>query len=88
MVRDPGPTLEIYQYGNTEENFPPQANRKGLGHIAFHVDDVREIHKKVLSHGGNELGEITAKEIEGVGFLTFIYMTDPEGNIIEIQNWS
>jgi len=87
-VGEKGPTLEIYQYEKTEKNLIPVANRKGFGHIAFHVDNVREIHEKVLFNGGSELGEITTKEIEGVGLLTFIYMADPEGNIIEIQNWS
>lgn len=85
---DHGPTLEIYQYEKTEKNLHPLANRKGFGHIAFHVDDVEETRKQVLSHGGAGLGEISTKEIDGVGFLTFVYMTDPEGNIIEIQNWS
>lgn len=85
---DAGPTLEIYQYQNIKDSIPPQANSKGLGHLAFHVDDVEEIYNRVLSFGGSELGGITKKEIEGVGLLTFIYMADPEGNIIEIQNWS
>ena len=85
---DSGPTLEIYQYDNIKDNYPPQANRKGLGHLAFHVDDVEEIYKKVLSAGGSELGEIVKNEVEGVGLLTFVYIADPEGNIIEIQNWA
>ena len=82
-----GPTLEIYQYSNNVEKPQSVANTEGIGHLAFHVDDVKEIHDKILSYGGNELGKITEKEIEGVGMLTFVYMTDPEGNIIELQNW-
>jgi predicted enzyme related to lactoylglutathione lyase len=87
-MEDNGPTLEIFQYENTEKRLLPAANREGFAHIAFHVDDVRGIYEKGLKHGGCKLGEITTKEIEGVGILTFVYMTDPEGNIIEIQNWS
>lgn len=83
-----GPTLEIYQYHEVEENLTPVANRKGLGHLAFHVDDVRHIHDKVLLQGGKKLGEITINAVDGVGLLTFVYMADPEGNLIEIQNWS
>lgn len=83
-----GPTLEIFEYSRMEENLPPTANRKGFGHIAFHVDDLHEINQKVISNGGKALGDIAVKEIKGVGILTFVYMTDPEGNIIEIQNWS
>ena len=85
---DKGPTLEIYQYEDIKENYPPRPNRKGFGHIAFHVDNVEEIYQKVLLHGGQNLGEITTQDIEGVGKLTFVYMTDPDGNIIEIQNWA
>jgi hypothetical protein len=25
--------------------------------------------------------------VPGVGLLTFQYLADPEGNIVEIQNW-
>lgn len=46
------------------------------------------MYKKVLENGGKALGEITNKEVPGVGLLTFVYMSDPEDNIIELQNWS
>jgi predicted enzyme related to lactoylglutathione lyase len=86
---DNGPTLEIFQYENTEKkSLPVAANREGFAHIAFHVDDVRAIYEKALLNGGHELGKITTREIKGIGVLTFVYITDPEGNIIEIQNWS
>ncbi|MCP3926898.1 MAG: VOC family protein [Desulfobacterales bacterium] len=84
---DDGPTLEILQYDEIAEKPTPKSNREGYGHIAFHVDDVDLIYEKALIHGGKQLGEVVKKEIEGVGLLTLVYMTDPEGNIIEIQNW-
>ena len=86
---DNGPTLEIYQYNEMEEK-PSKiaANRQGFGHIAFLVADVNLMYNKVLENGGSVLGEITKKEVEGVGLLTFVYMCDPENNIIELQNWS
>lgn len=83
-----GPTLEIFQYDKMQENaIPPSANRIGLGHLAFEVDDVNDTLKKLLSHDGHKLGEIVVREIKGVGEITFTYATDPEGNIIEIQSW-
>ena len=86
--KDNGPTLEIYSYSEMlEKTAPPAANRKGFGHLAFEVDDVNELLKKMIQHGGNRLGDMVEKEIEGVGLLTFTYGTDPEGNIIEIQSW-
>ena len=36
--------------------------------------------------GGRPVGDLTIREIEGVGQLTLWYVTDPEGNIVELQN--
>ena len=83
-----GPTLEIYQYSQSEPKPPAAANREGIMHLAFEVDDVAEATNEVLRNGGNKLGEITSSEVEGVGLLTFVYLTDPEGNIIELQSWT
>jgi predicted enzyme related to lactoylglutathione lyase len=84
---DSGPTLEIYSYDKMLEKPKPAANRMGFGHLAFEVDDVKEILQNLISNGGDKLGEVVEHKVEGVGMLTFTYATDPEGNIIEIQNW-
>jgi len=83
-----GPTLEIFSYSEMEGKSAPAANRKGFGHIAFQVDDVSAARANVLANGGTDLGQPVEVEIPAVGRLTFLYMTDPEGNILEIQNWS
>ena len=82
-----GPTLEIFQYHEMLEKPTPAPNREGIGHLAFHVDDVNEILKKIISHGGNKLSEVVSKEFKS-GTLVFTYATDPEGNIIELQTWN
>ena len=82
-----GPTLEIYSYRQMKDDLAPAANRKGLRHLAFAVDDVPGIVQKVLSAGGATLGEIITREIPGAGRITFAYVSDPEGNIIEVQRW-
>lgn len=82
-----GPTLEIYQYSQNLAKSFPAANREGFGHIAFEVDDVQKATQEVLKHGGTKVGEIASAEIKGIGLLTFIYLADPEGNIIELQAW-
>ena len=82
-----GPTLEIYSYAVMEEKPLPAANRKGLGHLAFLVDDVPATLARVLEHGGAALGEVSSNDIPGLGTITFVYATDPEGNILELQNW-
>lgn len=82
-----GPTLEIFQYNQMPQHPPTAPNYPGFSHIAFAVEDVGEVAKKVLAHGGSEVGKLTVREIEGVGTITFQYLADPEGNIIEVQKW-
>lgn len=81
-----GPTLEIFQYEEMEEKPPPAANRLGIGHLAFAVEDVEAVFQKLLENGGQRIGEAVSKDY-GAGTLTFVYAADPEGNMIEIQNW-
>ena len=84
---DTGPTLEIFTYGQMDHAGPVMANSTGFTHIAFEVDDVEEIFEKALKKGGQSLGKVTRKTVEGVGELVFVYFRDPEGNIVEIQSW-
>ena len=83
-----GPTLEIFDYSKTSETPDlPKINDPGFGHIAFHVANVEETLEKILANGGSCYGELIEKEIEGVGKLKAVYARDPEGNIVEVQNW-
>jgi len=84
---DEGPTLEIFQYGLMPDHPTINANTPGFSHLAFAVDDVKKTAQAVFDHGGIAVGELTVREIPGVGTITVQYMADPEGNIIEIQNW-
>ncbi len=67
-----GPTLEIYAYAEMKEKPSSAANRLGLGHLAFIVDDVAEVREEVLARRGRDLGAVTETEIEEVGTLKFI----------------
>jgi len=67
-----GPTLEIYSYTNMLDKPEPMANRLGLGHLAFEVEDVAKVLEQVLTKGGSALGEIVEAHVEGVGKLTMI----------------
>lgn len=83
-----GPTLEIFEYNQTtEKGIPAAINKPGFAHIAFLVESVDDFNQKLLENGGSTVGELVEKEIDGVGILTVIYARDPEGNIIELQNW-
>ena len=84
---DSGPTLEIFSYKDTYECEPVMANHTGFTHIAFEVEDVERIFSVALKRGATKLGEVTKKIIDCIGLLSFVYLRDPEGNIIEIQSW-
>lgn len=82
-----GPTLEIFQYDEMTGRPEMQANTPGLTHICFRVDDVAATSEQFLARGGQAVGPLTVKEVPGAGTLTFQYLRDPEGNIVEIQRW-
>jgi predicted enzyme related to lactoylglutathione lyase len=84
---DNGPTLEIFTYQNMQDGNPIMANYIGFTHIAFEVYDVDQTLDKAVKNGGQLLGKVTEKTVEGVGELKFVYFRDPEGNIVEIQSW-
>jgi predicted enzyme related to lactoylglutathione lyase len=85
---DGGPTLEVFQYDPLAERPPTAVNRPGFAHIAFAVENVETARDAVIAAGGSTVGEAVSLKIPGAGTVTFVYATDPEGNIIELQNWS
>ena len=84
---DTGPTLEIFHYDTMTARPEVAANTPGLTHIAFAVDDVAATALAVLENGGSAVGELIRRDVDGVGRLTFQYLKDPEGNIVEVQHW-
>jgi predicted enzyme related to lactoylglutathione lyase len=81
-----GPTLEIYSYDVTVEGSAPAVNRPGFAHLAFIVDDVRSAHAQVIAAGGRAVADIVTTT-PGPGIeITWCYLTDPEGNAIELQS--
>ena len=82
-----GPTLEIFTYDQLEPRSPVAANRAGFGHIAFEVENVPAARKEVLEAGGKPVGEIVTLTTATGARVTWCYVTDPEGNMIELQSW-
>lgn len=86
---DAGPTIEIYTYGaNEPPAAPPAANREGWGHVAFAVDDVDEARDAVLAAGGSQHGEVVTTRTADGRRVKWVYVRDPEGNLVELQSWS
>jgi predicted enzyme related to lactoylglutathione lyase len=80
-----GPTLEIFNYNLLEQRPEVAVNRPGFGHIAFVVDDVADAREAVLAAGGQAVGEIVTLANALGKRITWCYVTDPEGNVLELQ---
>jgi predicted enzyme related to lactoylglutathione lyase len=83
-----GPTLEIFTYTLLGEGSAPAVNNPGFGHIAFGVTDVVDARKAVIQAGGGAVGEVVTIQLPTGAKVTWCYVHDPEGNIIELQSWS
>jgi len=83
-----GPTLEIFHYDDLEPRVPTAVNRPGFGHIAFSVDDVHAARETVLNSGGRSIGEIVTLQTSDGRKVTWCYLADHEGNVLELQSWS
>lgn len=81
-----GPTLEIFTYRLNDIVGAAMPNRSGFGHIAFVVPDVEAAREAVLRAGGSQHGEIVTTQA-GARRVRWVYMRDPEGNLVELQTW-
>jgi catechol 2,3-dioxygenase-like lactoylglutathione lyase family enzyme len=82
-----GPTLEIFTYAVNQERTTPAPNVLGFGHIAFQVTSVPIAREQVLAAGGSSIGEVVTSTTNTGTRVMWCYVTDPEGNIIELQSW-
>lgn len=83
-----GPTLEVFSYSALADSLPARVNRPGFGHLAFEVASVDAARDEVLGEGGRAVGEIVTLTTADGRRVTWCYVTDPEGNILELQAWS
>jgi predicted enzyme related to lactoylglutathione lyase len=83
-----GPTLEIYQFDSMPAAEPGPVSRPGLRHLAFAVPSVAEAREVVLAAGGGVIGAVVTLQTADGRYVTLVYASDPEGNIIELQSWS
>jgi catechol 2,3-dioxygenase-like lactoylglutathione lyase family enzyme len=82
-----GPTLEIFTYTPSLPTPEPTANRCGYGHVAFSGEDLGDACRAVLAAGGGTVGHQVRFALPDGSAVTAAYVTDPEGNIIELQSW-
>lgn len=84
---DHGPTLEIFTYALNQERAAPAPNVLGFGHIAFQVASVSSAREQVRAAGGACVGEVVTTTTAAGTRVMWCYVTDPEGNIVELQSW-
>jgi catechol 2,3-dioxygenase-like lactoylglutathione lyase family enzyme len=82
---DTGPTLEIYTYDHLADEGHKAINRPGFAHLAFRVDDLPAARELVLAGGCTAVGDAVTTPVGADRQITWCYMTDPEGNAIELQ---
>jgi|SRR5580658_9999806 catechol 2,3-dioxygenase-like lactoylglutathione lyase family enzyme len=83
-----GPTLELFTCDDVADRAIPVANRAGFGHIAFVVDDVESAVAVAERSGGARFTEVVSHAVAGARTVTFTYVRDPEGNLVELQSWT
>jgi catechol 2,3-dioxygenase-like lactoylglutathione lyase family enzyme len=79
-------TLEIFEYQNGPVGQQHVLNQPGFAHIAFSVSSVVDARAELLAAGASPLGQIVTTTIATGEKITWCYVTDPEGNIIELQS--
>lgn len=67
--------------GNLPESVPEALLSQGFSHLCFRVEDVAAVHAKLLSMGAKEIMSVRQSPEPSV---TMSYVSDPEGNLIEI----
>ena len=75
--------LEVIKYHqpvDPEDIQVPAANKLGLGHLAFQVDDVEEIVATLKQKGHELVGEVQTYE----NIWKLCYVRGPEGIIVEL----
>jgi glyoxylase I family protein len=81
---DRGPVLELY---SVEGQVPDDWDfRPGNGQLAFQVDDLEAAIGKVVAAGGSQLGEVVEWQGPSGATARFVYLRDPEGNIVDLYS--
>jgi glyoxylase I family protein len=85
---DSGPTLEIFSYDQLDRHPGGRVDRPGWGHVAFQVPDVPAALEAVVAAGGGRIGDVITTQTADGRRVTWVYATDPDGNLVELQAWS
>jgi catechol 2,3-dioxygenase-like lactoylglutathione lyase family enzyme len=82
-----GPLLEVMQYDPPTPRADAALLAPGYGHVAFEVDDVEGARRRVVAAGGSPVAGIVTVPYPAGGRLSWCYVRDPEGNVVELQSF-
>ena len=86
MVELGGIQIEFLQYLDPKTDTPYHGNPSvaGSGHLAFNVDDLEEMYKKLKSEGVTFHSSVNNCVRDGVLVWKWVYMRDPDGICCEL----
>ena len=70
------------------QTFSGNSGIVSFGHVAFTVPSVSDARREVMERGGLQVGEIVTLALSTGANVTWCYVRDPEGNLVELQSWS
>lgn len=79
---DHGPVIELYSVDGPRPD--GWEYRPGSGQIAFEVEDLEAGIGRVIAAGGSQLGEVVEWTGPSGAVAKFVYLNDPEGNIVDL----
>lgn len=79
-----GVVLELFQFSSTLPCDNPVWNKPGYHHICLKVDNVRETYKRMTAARVEFYFE--PRPIEEVPGAYWVFLKDPDGNMIELQD--
>ncbi len=66
------------------ENVFGPANCSGAAHVSFLVEDIHPLVERLLKHGAKQIGPITFCDSGRASGCDAVYLTDPNGVIVEL----
>lgn len=89
MIVKDGLRLELLWWAEPGTCGTPSAvrNHMGLTHLSFAVDDVADIAARLVALGATVIESTRTHFSHGPMSVDLLFVTDPDGNRIELLNW-
>jgi catechol 2,3-dioxygenase-like lactoylglutathione lyase family enzyme len=83
-----GPSIELFEYEDTERLPPPTPSDLGIQHFGIYVDDIDLACERVAAAGGTVLdGPTLLPSLESGEDNKWVYVVPPWGGIIELCSY-